>query len=92
MATPADAAAAPAGPLANIKVMSPAPQVAACPLEFALPLDSTIRQLKDRVTASLDSRPDHTQQRLIYRGKFLRDDQSIGGILGASANGEAVSW
>lgn len=36
----------------------------------------------------VEGRPDVAQQRLIYRGKFLRDEQSIGGILEASANGE----
>ncbi|KAF8473446.1 hypothetical protein BDZ91DRAFT_790187 [Kalaharituber pfeilii] len=76
-------------PVANIKVMSPSPQLTTS-LKFALPLDSTIRQLKDRITTSLDSRPDHTQQRLIYRGRILDDNHSIGSILGASANGENV--
>jgi len=78
------------GPVANIKVTSPAPQIAT-PLDFALPLGSTVRQLKERIMESVEGRPDVTQQRLIYRGKFLRDEQSIGGILGASANGEDVS-
>lgn len=88
MASP-DAAAA-AGPVANIKVMSPAPQITT-PLDFALPLGSTVRQLKERIMETVEGSPDVAQQRLIYRGKFLRDEQSIGGILGASANGEDVS-
>ncbi|KAF8439540.1 hypothetical protein BGX38DRAFT_873657 [Terfezia claveryi] len=76
-----------AGPLANIKVTSPAPQITT-PLDFALPLASTVRQLKERIMERVEGRPDVAQQRLIYRGKFLRDEQSIGGILEASANGE----
>jgi len=79
-----------AGPVANIKVMSPAPQITT-PLDFALPLGSTVRQLKERIMERVEGRPNVAQQRLIYRGKFLRDEQSIGGILGASANGEDVS-
>ena len=86
MATPPDGDDS-TGQLATIKVMSPAPQLT---INFVLPLDLTIRELKDRITESLESRPDHTHQRLIYRGKFLQDGQSIGGVLKASANGEDV--
>ena len=75
---------------ANIKVMSPSPNVAT-PLNFALPLESTIRELKDQITASLDSRPSYAVQRLIYRGRILQDEHNIRSIVGASANGESVS-
>lgn len=86
MATPLDGGDS-LDQLATIKVMSPAPQLT---INFVLPLDLTIRELKDRITESLESKPDHTHQRLIYRGKFLQDGQSIGSVLKASANGEDV--
>lgn len=86
MATPPDGDDSP-GQFATIKVMTPAPQLT---INFVLPLDLTIRELKDRITQGLESRPAHTHQRLIYRGKILQDEQSIGGVLKASANGEDV--
>ncbi|KAI5808600.1 hypothetical protein DFH27DRAFT_522026 [Peziza echinospora] len=88
MASSQDASgAAPLSRTAQIKVMSPSPQLVTS-LLFELPYDSTIRELKDRITQSVASKPDHSTQRIIYRGRILQDANTIGSILGASANGE----
>lgn len=39
-----------------------------------LPLTTTVGALKERITQSIPSRPSAAQQRLIYRGKALLDD------------------
>lgn len=46
-------------------------------------LSDTVGQIKARITQSLPSRPAPAQQRLIYRGKPLTDDQvALASVLG----------
>lgn len=39
-------------------------------------------ELKRRISAALEFRPDNDQQRLIYRGKMLTDELVVGTVLG----------
>lgn len=47
-----------------------------------LSLDTTIRQLNERVRDRLDSRPEPERQRLIYRGRPLQADAALSAVLG----------
>lgn len=42
-----------------------------------IPLSSTVRQLKDRITSLVAGQPTATQQRLIYRGRPLLNDNTL---------------
>ncbi|KAK0626452.1 hypothetical protein B0T14DRAFT_599849 [Immersiella caudata] len=58
---------------ANLQIVSP--NVGVGPLVFsALPHNTTVRQLKDRIRDTLPSRPTDDQQRLIHRGRLLARD------------------
>ncbi|RPB03641.1 hypothetical protein L873DRAFT_1730546 [Choiromyces venosus 120613-1] len=67
-----------------IKVMSP---VFGFPrdLTFRMLATSTIKDVKDKITGSLDSRPPCDQQRLIYRGKMMQDDSRLETVLGLNS-------
>ncbi|CUS08429.1 unnamed protein product [Tuber aestivum] len=64
-----------------IKVMSP---VSGFPrdLTFRMLATSTIKDVKDQIAGSLDSRPPCDQQRLIYRGKMMQDESRLETVLG----------
>jgi hypothetical protein len=64
-----------------IKIMSPAPGFPK-DVAFRLPPESTIKQVKEHITGSLDSRPPTDQQRLIYRGKMMQDENVLESVLG----------
>jgi len=67
-----------------IKVMSP---VSGFPrdLTFRMLATSTIKDVKDKITGSLDSRPPCDQQRLIYRGKMMQDENKLETVLGLNS-------
>ncbi|KAG0125467.1 hypothetical protein HOY82DRAFT_142085 [Tuber indicum] len=67
-----------------IKVMSP---VFGFPrdLTFRMLATSTIKDVKDKITGSLDSRPPCDQQRLIYRGKMMQDESRLETVLGLNS-------
>ncbi|KAK0651744.1 hypothetical protein B0T16DRAFT_454172 [Cercophora newfieldiana] len=66
-----------APPTANINIVSP--NVGVGPLILsALPHDTTVRQLKERIRDTLPSHPTDDQQRLIHRGRLLaRDNDTL---------------
>jgi len=58
---------------ANLQIVSP--NVGVGPLAFsALPYDTTVRQLKEKIRDTLPSSPADDQQRLIHRGRLLARD------------------
>ncbi|KAG0637425.1 hypothetical protein HOY80DRAFT_270016 [Tuber brumale] len=67
-----------------IKVMSP---VFGFPrdLTFRMLATSTIKDVKDKITGSLDSKPPCDQQRLIYRGKMMQDESRLETVLGLNS-------
>lgn len=67
-----------------IKIMSPAPGFPR-DVSFRLPPNSTIKQVKECITSSLVSRPPTDQQRLIYRGKMMQDENVLESVLGLPA-------
>lgn len=64
-----------------IKVLSPAENFPS-DLAFHVLPKSTVGELKRRISAALDFRPDNDQQRLIYRGKMLTDELVVESVLG----------
>ncbi|PWW71729.1 hypothetical protein C7212DRAFT_348801 [Tuber magnatum] len=67
-----------------IKVMSP---VFGFPrdLTFRMSAASTIKDVKNKIAGSLDSRPLCDQQRLIYRGKMMQDGSRLETVLGLNS-------
>ena len=66
----------------NLQIVSPSDGVG--PLSFpALPSNTTVRQLKDKIRDALPSRPADDQQRLIHRGRLLaRDGDTLRDVFG----------
>jgi hypothetical protein len=65
----------------DIHIVSPT--VGVPTLDFpSLPVETTVRQLKDRIQEALHSHPAHDHQRLIHRGRLLDpDDLSLRDIM-----------
>jgi hypothetical protein len=58
---------------ANLQIVSP--NLGVGPLVFsALPHNTTVRQLKEKIRDTLSTRPTDDQQRLIHRGRLLARD------------------
>ncbi|KAI1310155.1 hypothetical protein F5Y03DRAFT_347106 [Xylaria venustula] len=61
----------------TLQVLSPSINVPQ-PLFFALPVTTTVRQLKERIRHSVGTRPPDDAQRLIHRGRLLaRDSETM---------------
>lgn len=69
----------------NLNILSPSTTVTAGgPLTFPnLPLSTTIRQVKEKIRQTLPIRPTDDQQRLIYKGRSLQqDDETLLHLMG----------
>lgn len=71
--------------LQTVDIHIVSPTVGVPTLDFpALPVETTVRQLKDMIQDALHSRPAHDHQRLIHRGRLLDpDDLSLKDIMTA---------
>ncbi|KAK0752121.1 hypothetical protein B0T18DRAFT_444459 [Schizothecium vesticola] len=69
--------------LQTVDIHIVSPTVGVPTLDFpSLPVETTMRQLKDRIQEALPSHPAHDQQRLIHRGRLLDpDDLSLRDIM-----------
>lgn len=69
--------------LQTVDIHIVSPTVGVPTLDFpALPVETTVRQLKDMIQEALHSRPAHDHQRLIHRGRLLDpDDLSLKDIM-----------
>jgi hypothetical protein len=67
----------------NLKVVSPSVGVPG-PLSFPqLPIETTVRQLKEKIREALPMRPSDDQQRLIHQGRLLaRETETMSNIFG----------
>lgn len=70
-------------PVQTVDIHIVSPTVGVPALDFpSLPVETTMRQLKDRIQEALPSHPAHDQQRLIHRGRLLDpDDLSLRDIM-----------
>ena len=72
--------------LIHLKILSPSPEVRDGLAFTSLSASTTVGQLKEKIRATLPSRPSNERQRLIYRGRVMADDtQSMQYIFGEDA-------
>lgn len=67
----------------DLNIISPNAAVLVRPLSFELHPNTSIRAVKRRIRQSLPIRPTDDQQRLIYKGRALEnDDLTLGQVMG----------
>lgn len=73
-------------PAFTLQIISPSVAVPQ-PLNFTgLPVNTSVRQLKERIRDAIDAKPGAQAQRLIHRGRLLaRDDDTMLEVFGEEA-------
>jgi len=74
----------------NLNILSPSATVTAGgPVTFpGLPLTTTIRQVKEKIRQALPLKPTDEQQRLIYKGRSLQqEDETLVHLMGEETVG-----
>jgi hypothetical protein len=67
---------------ANLQIVSPTEGVGTLVFS-AVPHNTTVRQLKEKIRDTLSTRPTDDQQRLIHRGRLLaRDSDTLRDVFG----------
>lgn len=67
----------------DLNIISPNATVLLRPLTFELPSNTSIRAVKRRIRQKLPMRPTDDQQRLIYKGRSLEnEDQTLEQVIG----------
>lgn len=77
----------------TLQVVSPSVGVPS-PISFhRLPIETTVRQLKEKIREQLSNRPTNEAQRLIHRGRLLgRDDETMATIFGQETVSLLMTW
>ncbi|KFA64717.1 hypothetical protein S40285_05268 [Stachybotrys chlorohalonatus IBT 40285] len=79
-------ATSPDAPTVNIQIVSPSVGVTRPLLFSALPISTTVKELKERIRQTLPLRPADENQRLIYHGRaIIRETETLEDVLGPAA-------
>lgn len=74
----------------TLQVLSPSVNVPQ-PLFLELPVTTTVKQLKERIRASVDTKPADDAQRVIHRGRLLtRDSETMLELFGEEPVGATL--
>lgn len=74
----------------NVKLVVKAPNQKYCDQSFDINLTWTVKQLKEFLSKEYPSKPAVGDQRLIYSGHLLKDDQALSGVFQPISSSDSV--